>query len=158
MSWKAGFTIPRSHSDIGQGITRHFRAGPRPFAIAALIALSLLGLEALIVGGLQRLSLDSFVFAGVVSGLLVVSAAWTKVGITNDSLLFRPSFWVTRRLKFKNVSHSHVTRLGPKPMNLYVFEAGRLTATFTIRLFAFSAEDVDWLLRLPQLQITEGKV
>lgn len=150
--------IPRFHNEGGHGTTRHFRAGPRPYAIAALIALSLLGFEAIIVGGLRLLSVDSFVFAGVVSGLLVASAAWTKVGITSDSIVFRPSFWITKTLQFTDVSHSHLTRLGRKPMNLYVFEARRLTATFTIRLLNFSAEDVEWLLGLPHLRITEEAV
>lgn len=150
--------IPRSHKGVWHGTSRYFRAGLRPYAIAAFIALSLLGIEAIIVGGLRLLSWDSFGFTGVVSALLVASAAWTKVGVTSDSIVFRPSFWITKRLQFKDVSHSHLTRLGRKPMNLYVFEAGRLTATMTIRLLNFSAEDVEWLLGLPHLRVTEEAV
>ena len=80
-----------------------------------------------------------------------------KVAVSNEFLSYRPSFWITKKVELKNVSYSHLTRIGPKPMNLYVFQAGSPTAIFTIRLRAFADEDVDWLLSLPWLRITEKR-
>jgi hypothetical protein len=142
--------------DQGDSI-REFRAGPRPYVTAVLIALSLLGATVAIEGGLSNLSFDSLVFVTVVLVILMAAAAWTKVAVSTDSLAFRQSFWFTRRIQFRDISHSHLTRLGSKPMNLYVFGGGAMTAKFTIQLRAYSADDVAWLLSLPELRLTENK-
>ena len=59
----------------GEVTTRFLRAGPRLYATAVLLAISLIGFETIIVGGLSHLAVDSFVFAGVVLTLLVASTA-----------------------------------------------------------------------------------
>jgi hypothetical protein len=148
--------ISQSGRDDSHAI-REFRSGTRPYVTGIIIALSLLVLTTIIEGGPSNLSMEGIAFAAAVLAILLASAASTKVGVTRDFLLYRPSLWFTKKIDLRRISHSHLSRIGAKPMNLYVFESGRMTATVTIRLRAFSDDDVNWLLSLPLLRITEAK-
>lgn len=60
-----------------------------------LITLTLLAMLATIAGGVSRLTRDNFVAVAVFLTFLFVAFAWMRIVVSDDSIGYRPSFWLT---------------------------------------------------------------
>lgn len=103
---------------------------------------------------------ESLVFVGVMYLFLTSGLLRLRVRIGKEALSFRPSYWMTKSVNYKDISFSRVTWIPiiggiRRPYLLEVHEIGNSSPTLKILLMPFGQSKTRWLLRLPQLRVLE---
>lgn len=139
-------------------IKRVMRPGPWGYLLSGLMCTLL----AIAFSALVEVLIDPDALIGM-GGLYIFLAGGllrTRIIIDSESIEFRPAYWRSKRVMFKEIGYGRVTRIQTVrdsylPYALDLYRSGSSIPAMTIWLASFRSEDRDWLLKLPQLRIGE---